>query len=138
MTDDLKKAQALLLTGQYTCVLCKGPQTITSTDRGVRPLVKLLEAGNLHGFCAADKVVGKATAFLYILLGVRTVYTPIASTHAVHVLQEHGIELFCDKIVPSIFNRNRSGLCPMETAVMDICDPYQAHRAILITLSALQ
>ena len=130
MHEDLINARQLLLTGGFTCVLCRGSEVRTSTARGVRPLVELLEEGRFTGFCAADKVVGKATAFLYVLLGARSVYTPVVSESALAVLQAHGIDIFFDLAVPGIFNRSRTGFCPMETAVRDIRDPQEAFAAI--------
>ena len=73
--SDLENAKQILLEGGYTCVLCRGKEIYTATARGVRPLVDWLDSGlDLRGFSAADKVVGRATAFLYVLLGVRTVH----------------------------------------------------------------
>ena len=71
MMKDLDQAKILLEQGGYTCVLCHGEVTLTTELRGVRPLVRWLESGrNLAGFSAADRVVGKATAYLYVLLGI--------------------------------------------------------------------
>ena len=68
---DLEKARSLLERENYTCVICHGEDVITDRRRGVRPLLELLESGkDLHGYSAADRVVGKAAAFLYCLLGV--------------------------------------------------------------------
>lgn len=133
MTPDLENAKAMLRSRKFTCVLCRGNQIRTCMDRGVLPLVRLLEEGSFHGFSAADKVVGKATAFLYVLLGVDAVYTPVASEGAIQILKQHGIPLFYDSAVPAIFNRSRTGYCPMETAVRDISDPRQAYAAIVDT-----
>lgn len=137
MYQDLKKARQLLTGSEYTCVLCKGSEVLTRTARGVRPLVDLLRERRFPGFCAADRVIGKATAFLYVLLGVRAVYTPVASESAVRVLRFYGIEVFNDQTVPAIFNRSRTGFCPMETAVMEIEDPIQARMVIEETLQTL-
>lgn len=130
MEQDLIRARQLLTENEYTCVLCRGSETRFCTARGVRPLVELLREGCFTGFCAADKVVGKATAFLYVLLGVRAVYTPVASESAIRILEAHGIEIVRELTVPAIFNRTRTGFCPMETAVRDIEDPRLAYAAI--------
>ena len=135
MNHDLINAKQQLATGQFTCVLCKGDHTITATARGVRPLVELLQEGTLPGYSAADKVVGKATAFLYVLLGVTAVYTPVISAPALAVLQRFGIAASCDMVVEAIFNRDRTGFCPMETAVRNIDDPAAAHARVLEVLS---
>ena len=68
-------ARAMLESGGYTCVLCRGDAILTDKRRGVRPLLDLLDSReNFVGYSAADKVVGKAAAFLYQLLGVEFVY----------------------------------------------------------------
>lgn len=138
MHTDLRRARLVMEENGYTCVLCRGDDLHTCTARGVRPLVELLDEGRWNGFRAADKVVGKATAFLYVLLGVQGVYTPVASEAAVQVLERNGIELLCDTIVPAIFNRDHSGFCPMETAVRDIDDPHLALAAIRETMEKLR
>lgn len=138
MNEDLRRARLLMEQGDYTCVLCRGTEIKTCTARGVRPLVELLDAGQWTGFSAADKVIGKATAFLYVLLGVRAVYTPAISQAAVQVLEENRIRFVCDRIVPAIFNRDRTGFCPMETAVRDIRNPREALPAIRATMAKLR
>ena len=137
MENDLIKAKQLLSEGIYTCVLCQGERCRTSTARGVRPLVEFLNEGGFQGFSAADKVIGKATAFLYVLLGVRAVYTPVISESALAILQTHGIRVEFDLAVPAILNRSRTGFCPMETAVRDIEDPCAAVAAIEDALDKL-
>lgn len=138
MNDDLNRARQMLEQGGYTCVLCKDNQIKTCTARGVRPLVELLDAGKWSGHSAADKVIGKATAFLYVLLDVRAVYTPVASESAVSILKQHGIEPHCDLIVPAIYNRDRTGFCPMETTVRNIDNPNDALPAIRDTMAKLR
>ena len=65
MRTDLTKAINTLNSGEYTCVLCKEDTIYTSTERSVQPLLDWLDSDiNLHGFSVADKVVGKAVAFL--------------------------------------------------------------------------
>ena len=81
--SDLERARAILLEGGYTCVLTRGETIHTATARGVKPLVDWLDSGlELRDFSAADKVVGRATAFLYVLLGVKEVHSLVMSTPA--------------------------------------------------------
>lgn len=128
---DLNRARALLTEGGYTCVLCRGDVFHTATHRGVRPLVDWLDSGlDLRGFSAADKVVGRATAFLYVLLGVRAVHALVMSTPAKEVLVANGICALCDREVSGIINRKGNGPCPFEEAVLDITDPSEALCAI--------
>ncbi len=128
---DLAKAKKILTDSDYTCVLCKDKKTHTSTQRGVRPLVEWLESDeDFAGFSAADKVVGRGAAFLYVLLGVRSVYAHVISHAALEVLQAQDILVEYDTAVENIINRRGDGICPFEAAVLGITDANEAYIAI--------
>ena len=129
--NDLQNAKQTLLEGNFTCVLCKGDAVLTTTERGVKPLVRWLTEGtDLRDFSAADKVVGKATAYLYCLLGVKAVHAQVMSGAAARVLEENGIAASQNKLVENIINRQGTGICPFEEAVWEIHDPQNALAAI--------
>ncbi len=129
--SDLEIAKARLTEGGYTCVLKKGEQEVFSTLRGVKPLVVWIENGeNFAGFSAADKVVGRATAFLYLRLGVTAVYARVISKAAMQVFDERKIPVEYDTLVERIINRARDGLCPFEEAVLAVQDEALAYAAI--------
>ena len=137
--NDLQHARATLERGGYTCVLCRDDETLTDSRRGVKPLLELLESGKDYtGFSAADKVVGKAAAHLYCLLGIRAIYAGVISEPAKRVLESEGIQTEYAVIVPAIRNRTNTGLCPMESAVWELRSHTDAHRAITDTLNKLQ
>ncbi len=130
--NDLQKARHLLEEGGYTCVLCKSTEVRTSTKRGVAPLMELWEnKTDISGWSAADKVVGKATALLYRLMGVQAVYAAIISESALHTLEKGGIAAHYGQLVPYIVNRTGDGRCPMESATAELEDPNLAPAAIL-------
>ena len=135
--EDLMKARQLLEEGGCTCVLCRGEAVHTSHHRGVRPLMELLEE-DVAGFCAADKVVGKATALLYCLLGIKALWAGVISDAALEVLEAHGIPVQWESRVPQIRNRQNTGRCPMEQATEYISDPKDAPAAICSKLIELQ
>ena len=131
MNNDLKNAKEMLLSESYTCVLCRGEMLFCSCERGVKPLLGWLDSDTeTHGFSAADRVVGRAAAFLYVLLGVRFLYADIMSEPAREVLMAHGIEYTARQLVPAIRNRTGDGFCPMESAVRNIENPEAALAAI--------
>ena len=131
MEHNLSKAVALLETGHYTCVLCRGDAVFTATERGVKPLLNWLEDGqDLRDFSAADRVVGRATAFLYCLLGVKEVYAGVMSHPAAEVLKNAGIAVEAGQLVDGIINRRGTGPCPFEAAVLEIQNPQDALTAI--------
>lgn len=135
---DLQIAKKQLQEGGYTCVLCKDGKTATSTFRGVKPLLSWLENPALgKGFCAADKVVGKATAFLYILLGAKAVHAHVMSESALQVLKNGKISASYDTLVPYIVNRKGDGMCPMEAATQNARTPEEALTAVKKALAEL-
>ena len=130
--SDIVRAKQALLSGEYTCVLCKDGDTVTLTERGVKPLVRLLQSGRSYvGYSAADKVVGRATAFLYVLLGAREVYAKVMSKEALSVLRSAGIRTEIGTLCDNIINRRGDGICPFEAAVLDIGDAREAYDAVL-------
>lgn len=135
---DLEQAKIKLQEGEYTCVVCKGDSLYTSTHRGVRPLMEWInQAIDFIGFSAADKVVGKATAFLYVKLGVKAVYARVISKPALEVLKTHNIVAEYDTLVDNIINRKGDGFCPFELAVLSTDDPATAYQLIQQKLAQL-
>lgn len=129
--SDIIIAKNLLLGENYTCVLCKGENLYTSQSRGVKPLVKWLKSEtDFSGYSAADKVVGKATAFLYVLLGVKSVYAHVLSEGAKVVFKQYGIDFEFETLVPNIINRKGDGICPFESAVLEIKNADEAYTVI--------
>ena len=87
-----------------------------SSDPMLKPLfVCLIEKrGELKGATVVDKIVGRAAALLMTLGKVKNVYTPLASETAKSVLDEAGIELSANRMIPYITNRDKTCMCPME------------------------
>ena len=139
MKNNKMKAVEMLEEGNYTCVLCKDNLVYTSTERGVKPLLEWYNRGiNMSGFCAADKVVGKAAAILYVLLGVDEVFAPVMSEGAKDTLVSNGIKVQCKLLVNEIVNRAGTGRCPMEETVDGITEAKEALAAIKCKMETLK
>ncbi len=135
---DMNRARTLLDKGAYTVVLCRGDETYTDTRRGVAPLLALLDAGaDVTAFAAADKVVGKAAAFLYLRLGVGEVHAGVISAPSYDLLTANGVVTTYDTLVPAIRNRAGDGYCPMEQVCLPHTDPAIAETAIRARLAEL-
>ena len=110
---------AFALQKGYSLVLVKGGKLIAAKEgRGIRPLLELVEerGGELQGASLADKVVGRAAAFLAAYVGLAGIYTRIISKPALDVLRKYGIEV----ALPTRFRRSstgKTGLCPVETSL---------------------
>ena len=118
MDKFIDTARQKLINGGYTCVLLTDGFEYTSYDRGVKPLLTLLQSNrSFSGAFAADKCVGAGAAHLYVLLGIRAVWANVISASAIEVLKNNQIEVYYDKSVPYIINRKGDGMCPIENAV---------------------
>ena len=136
--ENLAKARMLLDKTDNTCVFCGGQIILADKRRGVRPLLDLLEtSADVVGFSVADKVVGKAAAYLYCLLDIDCLYARVISKPALDVLNRAGIAVEYDELVPAIQNRTKDGYCPMESAVLDIDTADEALVAIQNTVAKL-
>lgn len=130
MKNDLEKAVSLLQNG-YTLAAVNGEKQITSNERGVKPLIGLLDSNTkLCGFCAADKVVGKGAAHLYAALCPDALYAAVISRPAYELLQSFRIPTEYGEITDNIINRAKTGICPVEQAVLAIDDNEKAIQAI--------
>lgn len=139
MNNDLTKAMHVLQDGEYTCVLCRDDIVYSCSERGVKPLLDFIDSGtDLKDFSAADKVVGNAAAFLYVILGVKEVYAKVISESAADTLERHDVKVQYDKLAEYIVNRTGTGRCPMEKAVADISKPNDALTAIRKRLEELK
>lgn len=134
---DLERAMAALQP-PHTLALCRDGEVLTSDRRGVAPMVAFLREGwALEGYAAADRVVGKAAAWLFILAGVRAVYAATLSEGGRELLTRHGIPVQWETLTPTIRNRDNTGLCPMEQAVAEATDPADALERIEARMAQL-
>ena len=121
MDNRLEYAKSKLIKENYTLVLYDGNKFISSKKRGIAPLLELYESGrDFSSFSAIDRVVGRAAAFLYVLLGVKSVFALCISELALDVLNNAGISVEYGAKVNSISNREGTGPCPMENATRNI------------------
>lgn len=139
MNADITIVRQKLLDGAYTCVVCAQDREYSSYERGVKPLLSLLETGDSWlGAVAADKTVGAGAAYLYVLLRVRALWANVISVSALQILRDNGIDVAYAECVPHIINRRGDGVCPIEAAVADAQTASEAYCLIVDTLEKLQ
>ena len=137
--SDINYAKKLFYEGNYTCVLCKENIVYTSLLSGVAPMVEYLNSNtDLKGFSAADKVVGKAVALLFILAGVKEIYAEVISESALETLSHSEIRVSYGTVIHKIMNRFGTDSCPMEQAVELVSVPQIAFEKIKETLGTLK
>lgn len=123
----------------HTIALCRNGDVITSDKRGVAPMVDFIREGrDLDGYSAADLVVGRAAAMLFISAGIRELHAKVLSSGAKALLDDHGISVSFDTLTEQIVNREGTGPCPMERAVSGTDDIREGVSLIGDTLDRLR
>lgn len=104
---------------------------LTSESAGIRPMLDWIgKKTDLRGFEAADRIVGKAAAMLFVYAGVKKVYAEVLSRPGRRYLEENGVSVCWGTLTERIVNRRGDGLCPMEETVLDIADASEAYLAL--------
>lgn len=131
--------RAIQLLNEKSVALCFNDNCITMNERGIKPLILLIESGrDFSEYSAADKIIGKAAAFLFVKLRVKAVYGSVMSRGAVEVFEKYAIPYSYSTFTEKIINRKGTGNCPMEEAVCDAVDPNDAYDRVLQKLLELQ
>lgn len=129
---DLEKAKEILHSNkELTCVLVKGDEVYTNVKSGVAPMMEFIDRKlDLNGFSAADRIVGKAVAMMFVNSGVASVYGSVMSKTAANFLEIYNVQHSYGKLVDTICNRSGNGICPMEKAVEGASEPRLAHNLL--------
>ena len=112
-----------MLNEQGLSLLVYNNEVLTTHDnRGIQDLLALVSSQpeRLKGAIVADKIIGKAAAALMTSCGVAEVHTNVICTSAREIFENAGIKIIATKEVPLILNREKSGMCPMDTRLQGI------------------
>lgn len=92
---------------------------------GRRPALRVFDAQPelLKGALVCDTIVGKAAAAIYILGGAAGVYAETMSVAAADFLIANGVDCACETKTEKLLNRQGTGLCPFEQAVLELERP---------------
>jgi len=131
---DFEIAKNMLLDKNLTlCVVKKGRTLFTSRLHGVSSFLTAVQElkDMLKDSCVADRVVGKAVAFLCVYSKIRAVYASALSKPAKTILEKSSIYVEYDDLVDNVLNAERTGTCPFEHLVRKASDPSDAYRKLL-------
>ncbi len=113
------------LEGHSIC-LCKNGEFFTDDGRGISPMMRFIAQGlDLDGYSAADVIVGKAAAMLFVKAKIASVYGVVMSKFAYK------------ELTGKIINRRGDGVCPMEQTVENIDDCDAAYNALREKLNSM-
>ena len=126
------------LSGHSIC-LCRHGNIITDDGRGISPMIRFIKEGrDLAGYSAADIIIGKAAALLFLKAGVTEVYGRVMSTSAKVLLEKNNVPCTFETLTERIINRAGTDICPMEKTVENIDSPDTAFEALCQTMERLR
>ncbi|MEE1013041.1 MAG: ECF transporter S component [Clostridia bacterium] len=132
----IKSAKNLIAQDTAVCVVIKDNTIIrTEPGRGIGPILKLYEEGVLKDAFVVDKIIGKASAMILALGGVKGCFGITVSQSAVNWLKAHQVPVSYEHCVAAIINRTGDGTCPMEQTVKNVDD---ASEALLLLKAKLE
>lgn len=119
--------------------MCKDGKLLLSCKRGVMPMVDYIRADVcLNGFSAADTIVGKAVASMFVMCGIVAVFAKVISRQGLDYLRSHGVYVEYDLLTENIENRQGTGICPMEEAVAALSDPQECFAAVVRKIDSMR
>lgn len=130
---DLERARRVLRAQKLSLVVVKDGKVIY--ESGSHGITSVLEAAEilgteLAGSAVADKIVGRAVAFLCVHFQVAAVFAVVLSIEGVHVLKDNNISFQFEKCVPHIQNQKGTGMCPFEKLALTFTTPEEAYRKL--------
>lgn len=102
---------------EYSLMIYEGSDLLYSVkDRGIKPLFDIAYKSDikLQNVTLLDKIIGDAAARICIDKKVSKVYGAVMSEKAYDRLRSNELEVEYGILVPSIKNRTKSGMCPVE------------------------
>jgi len=129
----LERQMRAALDAGAAAVIARGGNIVRTLEgRGVKPLLDAL-ADDPNVFAdavAMDRIVGRAAAAVYAAGKAAAVTAPVMSEGAARLLQEHGVAVAADAVVPFIVNRGGTGACPMDAATKGLQGPDEIVRKL--------
>jgi hypothetical protein len=131
--SDLEVAKRRLREG-FSLVIVRAEEIVFETmQSGLNGFLKAIDMFGKEGLessVVADKIVGRAAAMLCVYCGVRAVYAVVLSDGGKKVLQDQGVSLEFENLVPNILNRQQTGMCPFEKIVAAVSDAEEAYEKL--------
>ncbi|MBR2671931.1 MAG: DUF1893 domain-containing protein [Oscillospiraceae bacterium] len=127
-----------------TCIVADDTgRVFTSSDKGIKPMMQLLEMCENTGWkpkYQADRIIGKAALIIAAHCGIKEIYADVASEGAFSLSEEKHIKLTCRERVDKILNPEKTKEGPFESALagIDTNDFESVMETIRVTLERLK
>ncbi len=129
-TSDLRFSKLRLRKDKLNLVIVKDGKVVFDTGaHGLSGFLLAIEkvGTELVDASVADRVVGRAAAFLCTYVKIASVFAVTISAVGLEVLRENGIYCEYKDLVPHILNSAQTDICPFEELVSGLRDPEEAY-----------
>ena len=123
--DYLKLARETMYNENQKIVIVNNNQIVYKNDGyGIKPLYCAFMniKDQMKDASCADRVIGKAAAWIYKEAEIKELYCDVITTRAKNLLLDSGIEVVFEEEIDFVENRDRTGMCPVETLAKDEMD----------------
>lgn len=98
----------------------------------------IAQNADLNGYSAADLIVGKAVAMLFVKCGITAVYAQTLSVQGKTVLEKYKIPYEYGALTEYVINRAGTDVCPMEKTVLNTEDLEEAYLLLKAKVAELK
>lgn len=117
--NNIDKAKEIFAQSECSFVLVNNDNIITNNDKGLKPIVDLIDSGEDYSeYAICDKITGRAAAFLYVLLGIENVHAKKMAKLAIQILDRAEIEYSYDELIETVLDENMDEIDPVELSVL--------------------
>ena len=131
--QDLERARRRLKERKLSLVVVKKGSVLFETEsHGIKGFLEAIEllGEKLTGSSVADRIVGRAVAFLCAYFRVSAVFAVLMSMEGVRVLEDKDIIYQFEKCVTNILNQKRNDICPFEKLALTFTSPEEAYKKL--------
>ena len=128
--NDLEIAKNWLEKNDLSLVIVKNKKIVFETkEKKILGFIDAIEKIGkvMNGASLADKVVGKAVAFLCVYKKVDAVYAKVLSKKAKSLFEQWKTNFEYKFLVEEILNNNQNNICPFELKAKDLKEPKKAY-----------
>jgi hypothetical protein len=128
--SDLRYAKHELHQNDLNLVIVKNGTIVFETrSPGIGGFLLAIEnvGTELVDSSVADRIVGRAAAFLCTYAEIASVFAVTMSTEGLEVLRKNEIHYEYKQLVPHILNSAQTAICPFEELTSGLMDPKEAY-----------
>lgn len=136
--SDQRLAKLRLHKHKLNLVIVKSGKVVFDTGAhglsGFLLAIKIL-GKEMSGSSVADRILGRAAAFLCAYSEIASVFAVTISEGGAQTLRKNNIPYEYENLVPNILNHDRTDMCPFEQLTVGLVSPKEAYAKLRARMS---